>query len=112
MKITGNDCEITHKFKNLNSVVKIRIIRFQISDGNNEILITNIFDKNFTIDNFAKLYHMRWTIEEKYDDLKNKLEIENFSGNSNIAVLQDFYATIFLNNIASIMTLDCEEEIK
>ena len=112
MKITGNDCVITHKFKNSNSVVKIRMIRFPISNGNNEILITNIFEKNFTIDNFAELYHLRWNIEEKYDDLKNKLEIENFSGNSNIAVLQDFYATMFLNNIASIMALGCEEEIK
>ena len=112
IKITDNNCVITHKFKNSNSVVKIRVVCFPISNGNNEILITNIFDKNFTINNFAELYHLRWNIEEKYDDLKNKLEIENFSGNSNIAVLQDFYATMFLNNIASIMALDCEEEIK
>lgn len=112
IKIIDNDCVITHKFKNSNSATKIRIIRFPINSGDNEVLITNIFDKNFTIDNFAELYHLRWNIEEKYDDLKNKLEIENFSGNSNIAVLQDFYATMFLNNIASIMALECEEEIK
>lgn len=111
MKITDSDCVITHKFAKSNSV-KIRVISFPISKDENEILITNIFDKNFTIENFAELYHMRWNIEEKYDDLKNKLEIENFSGNSNIAVLQDFYATMFLNNIASIMALDCEDEIK
>lgn len=111
MKITDSDCVITHKFAKSNSV-KIRVISFPISKDENEILITNIFDESFTIENFAELYHMRWNIEEKYDDLKNKLEIENFSGNSNIAVLQDFYATMFLNNIASIMALDCEDEIK
>lgn len=111
MKITDSDRVITHKFAKSNSV-KIRVISFPISKDENEILITNIFDKNFTIENFAELYHMRWNIEEKYDDLKNKLEIENFSGNSNIAVLRDFYATMFLNNIASIMALNYEDEIK
>ena len=112
MKITDNDCVVEHKFSKSGTVVKARIVSFPINNGDNEILITNIFDKNFTIEDFAELYHMRWNIEEKYDDLKNKLEIENFSGNSNIAVLQDFYATMFLNNIASMMALDCEEEIK
>lgn len=112
MKITGNDCIINHKFAKSGITSKIRIIIFPIGNNDNEILITNIFDKNFTIENFSELYHMRWNIEEKYDDLKNKLEIENFSGKSNIAVLQDFYATMFLNNIASIMALDCEDEIK
>ena len=112
MKITDNDCVVEHKFSKSGTVVKARIVSFPINNGDNEILITNIFDKNFTIEDFAEIYHMRWNIEEKYDDLKNKLEIENFSGNSNIAVLQDFYATMFLNNIASMMALDCEEEIK
>lgn len=111
MKITGDDCVINHKFAKTD-MMKVRVICFPIGNDNKEILITNIFDKSFTIQDFAELYHMRWNIEEKYDDLKNKLEIENFSGNSNIAVLQDFYATMFLNNIASIMALDCEEEIK
>lgn len=110
-KVIGNDCVVNHKFSN-GILAKIRVITFPLNSKTNEILITNIFDKDFTIEDFAYLYHMRWNIEEKYNDLKNKLEIENFSGNSNIAVLQDFYATMFLNNIASIMALDYEEEIK
>lgn len=112
IKVNGNDCVVKYKFKNSGITLKLRIIKIKLNSGEEEILITNIFDKDFTAKDFAELYHMRWSIEEKYDDLKNKLEIENFSGNSNIAVLQDFYATIFLNNISSIMALDCEEEIK
>lgn len=111
MKIKGNDCIINHKFAK-SKAMKIRIIKFALDNGQDEILITNIFDDDFSVEDFARLYRMRWNIEEKYNDLKNKLEIENFSGNSNIAVLQDYYATMFLNNIASIMALTCEEEIK
>lgn len=111
LKIKGNDCIINHKFTK-SDVVKIRVIKLNLNNGDEEILVTNIFSKSFVKEDFAKIYHMRWSIEEKYDDLKNKLEIENFSGTSNIAVLQEFYATMFLNNIASMMAMDCEEEIK
>ena len=75
-------------------------------------MISNLFSKHFVTDDFREIYHMRWGIEEKYNDLKNKLEIENFAGNSEIAILQEFYATMFLSNIASMMALDCTEEIE
>ena len=110
MKTKGNDCVINHKFAN-SLTLKIRVIRIALKNGDEEILLTNLFNKSFKEQDFAELYHMRWGIEEKYDDLKNKLEIENFSGTSNLAILQEFYATMFLNNITSIMAIDCEEEI-
>lgn len=110
MKLNGNDCIINHKFTKT-GFVKMRVIRLNLDNGAEEILITNLFDKSFSKSDFAELYRMRWGIEEKYDDLKNKLEIENFSGTSNIAVLQEFYATMFLSNIASAMAYDCEDEI-
>lgn len=110
MKLKGNDCIVSHKFAK-SVAVKLRVIKLRLDNGVEEILLTNIFSKNFEEKDFAEIYNMRWGIEEKYDDLKNKLEIENFSGTSNIAVLQEFYATMFLNNIASMMAMDCEEEI-
>lgn len=110
IKNNGNDFTVNHKFAK-SETVKFRVIKIALENGDEEILITNIFSKSFTEKDFAEIYHMRWSIEEKYDDLKNKLEIENFSGNSNIAILQEFYSTMFLNNIASVMALDCEEEI-
>lgn len=54
---------------------------------------------------------MRRGIEEKYDDLRNKLEIENFSGTNNMAILQDFYATMFLNNLAAATAYEYSDEI-
>ena len=111
MKTKGNDCIIDHKFSN-GRTARIRIIKLRLDNGEVEILLTNLYGKQFTTEDFREIYHMRWGIEEKYNDLKNKLEIENFAGNSEIAVLQEFYATMFLSNIASMMALDCTEEIE
>ena len=44
--------------------------------------------------------------------MKNKLEIENFSGYSPDAILQDFYATMFLNALAGVLQYDLHEEIE
>ncbi|MCM1992419.1 hypothetical protein [Oceanirhabdus seepicola] len=38
-------------------------------------------------------------VEVKYDELKNRLEIENFTGRTKIAIEQDFYASIYQSNI-------------
>lgn len=111
MKTKGNDCVITHKFANGISV-RIRVVKLVLDNGDTEALITNLYGNRFSAEDFREIYHMRWGIEEKYNDLKNKLEIENFAGNSQTAVLQEFYATMFLSNIASIMALGCTEEIE
>ena len=55
---------------------------------------------------------MRWEIETNYNDMKNKLEIENFSGTSPLAVKQDFYATMFLKNLAAMMIFENADLIK
>ena len=57
-------------------------------------------------------YHKRWGIETKYNDVKNKLEIENFTGYSPDAILQDFYATMFLADLAGVLEYDLREEIE
>ena len=108
--IKGNDCVITYLFKSSKLEKTFRIIRFDIN-GTEEILITNIFDPDFTIEEFKYLYHLRWGIETKYDDIKNKLELESFSGITPLAVKQDFYATLFLNNLASLMILENKDDI-
>jgi hypothetical protein len=82
-----------------------------LDNGVSETLITNLFDNSFSIEDFKYLYHLRWGIEEKYDELKNKLRIEAFSGITPIAVLQDFYATMFLTNLVAYAEMDCEPEL-
>ena len=47
------------------------------------------------------MYFMRWPVETKFDQLKNKLQLENFSGKTVLAVKQDFYASMFLLNVVA-----------
>lgn len=90
----------------------MRVIQFPLENGKVETLITNLLDSSFTVEDFKYLYHLRWSIEEKYDELKNKLKIEAFSGTTPVAVLQDFYATMFLTNLIAFAEMDCETELE
>lgn len=44
-----------------------------LSSSEEEILISSLVDKSMTIEDFKELYFMRWGIEIKYDELKNRL---------------------------------------
>ncbi|SMD17140.1 hypothetical protein SAMN04488500_1481, partial [Sporomusa malonica] len=56
-----------------------------------------------------ELYFKRWGIEVKYSQLKSRYELENFSGVNPIAILQDFYATIYLSNLMAIAKAEANE---
>jgi hypothetical protein len=82
--------------------IKLRVIKFMLDSGEQETLITDVWDKRMGVKAFKKLYFMRWGIELEYDEVKNKLEIENFTRRSVQAIEQDFYATMYLTNAASV----------
>jgi len=44
--------------------------------------------------------------------LKNRLEIENFSGTTKITIEQDFYASIYLSNMIELARKDSDDIIK
>ena len=83
----------------LNQEVSLRVIRVLLPSGESETLLTNLFD--LPHEQFMPLYFRRWPIETKYDILKNKLELCNFTGCSPNAIRQDFWASIHLANIAA-----------
>jgi hypothetical protein len=90
----------------------INVIKFLLSSGEVEMLITDIADQSFTLYDWKKLYFMRWSVETKYDTLKNKLQLENFSGKTVLAVLQDFYASIFLLNVVATFKYVSDSQIE
>lgn len=100
--------QIKHKKKQYD----VRVVRFMLESGEEEILLTSLFDKQLTMMDFKKLYFMRWGIEVKYNDLKNKIEIENFTGKTKIAIEQDFYATIYIANMVELARMENEEILK
>ena len=92
--------------KSKGEIIKMRVLKFQLDSETTEILITNIFDESFSVADFKVLYFKRWGIEVKYNELKNRLQVENFSGETPIAIEQDFYATMYLSNMVALAKMD------
>ena len=84
------------KEKHLN----LRILSIELDNGKIETLLTNILDKNFKIEDFKELYNLRWGIETNYNTMKNRLNIENYSGKKRTTIEQDIYSK-FLNITSS-----------
>lgn len=84
--------------------VKVRLIRVVLKSGQIEVLVTSLLDKvTYPISSFAKLYPLRWGVEENYKREKIRMEIENFSSRTALTIKQDFYAKIIALNLAAIM---------
>ena len=91
--------------------IPVRVIKFTLSSGEEETLITDLMDRRMGAKAFKGLYFFRWPIETKYDALKNKLEIENFSGRTREAVMQDFFVTMFMANIVALACRDAQADV-
>ena len=83
----------------LKNGVKIRVYKFLLPSGQEERLVTNLYDT--PSQEFPSLYFLRWGVEGGYDVVKNKVALEDFSGCTKNAIFQDFWATITLTNIAA-----------
>jgi len=91
---------------------KLRFVKVTLDTGETEILATTLLDKEkYPIEIFKDLYFKRWGIETNYDHLKSNIHIEEFTGLSEIAIRQDFYASSFINNLQSIIALDSLNEM-
>ncbi|WP_094607259.1 IS4 family transposase ISPa45 [Sporomusa silvacetica DSM 10669] len=95
-----------------NKTLTVRIINVILPTGEVEKLVTNIMNVDLTTDDFKVLYFKRWGIEVKYSQLKSRYELENFSGVNPIAIMQDFYATIYLSNIMTMAKAEANETAK
>src|SRR5258708_9696849 len=80
---------------NTKSSIQIRLIRVDLPGGETEVLLTTLLDsQKYTAKMFKKLYFMRWGLETFYDELKNKLKVEHFSGYSDTTIRQDLYCAV------------------
>lgn len=99
---------LEEKMKKLGSV-HLRFVRIELESQEIEYLLTNLNEEFCTKEIYA-LYGMRWGIETAYDELKNKLQLENFTGTKPILIQQDIYASVYLLNIMQDIILDAQQE--
>ena len=109
----GKNASLLSKLYSKKDRIKVRVVKLILDNGEQEILITSLLNTtDYPIEIFKDLYFKRWGIETLYDKLKNKLLIEEFTGYSQTTILQDFYCTLFLSNIQSLLVSEANEELK
>jgi len=82
----------------------LRLVRVPLPSGQIEVLATSLLDaQRYPAAEFLTLYAQRWAIEEWFKLLKCRLAVEHFSGESPLAIEQDFHAKLLLANLATLL---------
>lgn len=102
----------TLQSSNLPTQITVRLIRMVLSTGEVEVLVTSLLDQTqYPTSLFKDLYYQRWGVETFYSTLKGRLTLENFTGKSAEAVKQDFFATIYISGLESILTHKAQQTL-
>lgn len=84
--------------------ITVRLVRVMLDTGEMEVLITSLLDEvQHPTADFQELYFFRWGSETYYDLLKNRLQLEHFTGKTVESVKQDFYAAIYISGLETLL---------
>jgi len=109
----GKNTKSSGKGYHKDTPIQLRLVRVELPKGQVEILMTSLLkSKTYPTTIFKELYQKRWGVETFYDELKNKLKVEHFSGYSNQSILQDFYIALFISNIQTLIVSEIEDEVR
>ena len=83
----------------------VRFISLRLPTGELAVLATSLLDEQkYPTEDFMALYGLRWNEETFYFLMKSRLDLENFSGQTAEAVRQDFFSTLLLCDLETILT--------
>lgn len=93
--------------------IKLRLIRVDLPNGEVEVLVTSVLDsEKIPADQFGPLYQLRWPVEEKFKQLKFRVNLENWSGKSAMTIFQDVYAKLWSCNLTVWLSEEAERKIE
>lgn len=81
--------------------LSLRIVRIEIAPGVYENLITNLPDIEFNMDELKELYHLRWSQETAYRDLKYPLCLNSFHSKKYTYIVQEVFARAIMYNFCA-----------
>ena len=84
--------------------INFRVVRFAISENTYEVIITNLSEKEFSIEKIKEIYHMRWGIETSFRELKYAIGLTNFHSRKVAYILQEIFARLTMYNFCEIIT--------
>jgi len=111
MRLASNTGKTILKDDN-GDILKLRRYSFTLPNGTVETLLTNFSVDEMSDEELAFLYSLRWGIETKYLELKERLQINQFSSECVNSVLQDIYSTLYISNLAAFICFEADEAIK
>lgn len=90
--------------------IQLRLIKYKIND---EVYVcaTTLIGEAYPNNEFSKLYHGRWGIEEMYKISKEFINIEDMHSKTERGVKQELYAHVLLINIARIFEIESEHQL-
>lgn len=91
--------------------IRVRLVGVKLSTGELEVLVSSLGDPVIGIRDFKELYFLRWGVEGFFDLVKNRLNLENYTGKSLESVYQDFWSTILISNLETLLTEETENEL-
>ena len=92
--------------------ITVRFVRVKLDTGEWEVLVTSLVDEEkYSTKEFKELYYLRWGVETFYGLIKTRLELENFTGIGAEAVRQDFFSTLYLSGMETILTEPAQNEL-
>lgn len=103
------DCQARHL---PHTALTLRLIRIELASGEIEVLVTSLLDSvSYPVSVFKELYHDRWPVEEDYKVIKARVEVENWSGKSVLAVYQDFHAKVLTKNLTAMLAHPAQQAV-
>lgn len=90
----------------------VRVVKITLPSGEIETLLTSLSNACATTQEVGELYRLRWAVETAYNTLKSKLQLENFSGRTQVTFLQDLYATLYICNLSAFAAMDANAIIE
>lgn len=84
--------------------ISFRIVRFKISNGSYETIVTNLDKQNFPPNELKKLYGMRWGIETSFRELKYTVGLLHFHAKKVEYIHQEIFARLIMYNFAEMIT--------
>ena len=92
--------------------IKVRCIKIILSNGETEILITNLSKEEVSTEEMKELYNLRWQIELNYHVLKESLKIELITSSKENLIKQDIYSQMVAFNLLQAFINDEQNSIE
>lgn len=81
--------------------ITLRVLRFRLSTGEYETIITSLDRFRFPIEKIKELYHLRWGIETSFRTLKYAVGMINLHSTKENSILQEIWSSFIMYNLSS-----------